>query len=547
MFWNDKSNNLTKILWKPSLLIDHKPNQRKYFRCSNRNISFNYYSDNANINPHLKHYRNYYSDNANINPHLKFKKMPNIDNTTKKIKLENRLEKIECNRLDKEIKNPKSKLCYNELKEKHFNFMDKIDNKVNNLDGFVRSHRVQIFPNDQQKKIISQWFYDTTHVYNKMVSHFTQIYDHYYKIVLDMDIDDNDRSVELGKLLKSNKEFPLNFKKLRKDKIEEFAKDYYNTPYCIIADTIKEFVSNTKSTTTKLIKRQITEFQFKHRKINRICHSVTIESHYTTDKGFYPSVMGKILTSDDKNDFQWSNIQHDYKLIYDKYTKKYYVHIPKYVFKKEPMARKPIAIMDPGERTFQALYGLDHVIAIGENMRDVISKRLLKIDSLKSKLNEKGKWKYNKKLKKKTKKKKHKYKRAIHRHHAKLKHLQQELHQKTAIYLCENYDRIMVTDFSSKRVSSKKGNLDKMTKRVLGKLSHYQFRQCLQNKCQEYGCQYLEVSEAYTTITCSNCGNLHKTLGTAKIYECIICENIMDRDVNAAINIFIKNHELVLK
>jgi hypothetical protein len=197
--------------------------------------------------------------------------------------------------------------------------------------------------------------------------------------------------------------------------------------------------------------------------------------------------MGTIKTNDEN--FKWSNIQHDYKLIYDKYIKKYYVHVPKYVFPKEKFERKPIAIMDPGERVFQMLYGLDHVIAIGANMREPISKRLLKIDGLKEKLNKKGTKKFNKKLNKKTKRKKYKYKRAIDRHHKKIKNIQQELHYKTAIYLCEHYDRIMVTDFSSKKVSKKDGDLDPITKRVLGKLSHYQFRQRLQNKCQEYGCK----------------------------------------------------------
>ena len=37
------------------------------------------------------------------------------------------------------------------------------------------------------------------------------------------------------------------------------------------------------------------------------------------------------------NDFQWSSIEHDYKLIHNKYTKKYYIHVPKYVFGKEPI------------------------------------------------------------------------------------------------------------------------------------------------------------------------------------------------------------------
>lgn len=240
--------------------------------------------------------------------------------------------------------------------------------------------------------------------------------------------------------------------------------------------------------------------------------------------------------------------------------------------------------MDPGERTFQTLYGLDHLITIGEKTRKPIMKRLHKIVQSNVKIKNKRKYKYNKKQKKKTKRKKHRYKKAAKRHEKKIRHLIDELHHKTALYLCENYERIMVTDFSSKKVSSKDGNLNDQSKRVLGKLSHYRFRQCLLNKCQEYGCstvsylmqrikyeirrsiwcmffffritkkkihipkcQCLEVNKAYTSKTCCNCGNIKHDLGDAEKYVCVKCEKKIDRNINRAINIFLKNQKLVLK
>ena len=126
--------------------------------------------------------------------------------------------------------------------------------------------------------------------------------------------------------------------------------------------------------------------------------------------------------------------------------------------------------------------------------------------------------KYNHKKRKYVKIKKRNYKRAINRMHKKLLHFQQELHYKTCIYLCENYKRIMVTNFSSKQVSSKKKNLNVESKRVLQKVSHYAFRQRLQQKCEEYGCQYIERTEEFTTQTCSKCGYIKKDIGSNKIY-----------------------------
>lgn len=526
MFWNDSCKNLTQYLCKG--FPNHKPHKKNSFRCLHPNIKFDYYSSNKNYNPYLV-----------------FNEIDIDDNTDKKIKLENKLIGKEITRYSKELNkcpnNSTNKKCF----EKHCKFIDKIDEKVNNLDGFMRSQRIQILPDIRQKKILYQWFYGCVCVYNRLVSHFTQIYTKYERIVQEMDIGDRKKVIQLAKNLKNNTEFPINFEKLRELKIGDFCKDYYLVPYCIIADIIKEFVSNIKSNITNMLKHNMTSFQFKHRKIKRMQHSITIESHYTTERGFYPSILGAIYIN--ASNFEWKDIKHDYKLIYEKFTGKYYIHVPRIVFPKKPIKkRKPIAVMDPGERKFQTLYGLDHIIKIGENIRVPIEKRLRKIDDLKKKIDTPGTKKYNKKLRKMTRVNKWKYKRAIARHHQKLDHLQQELHHKTAIFLCENYDRIIVTDFSSKKVGNKKGKLNKMSKRVLGKVSHYRFRQCLQNKCQEYGCQYYEFSEAYTSKTCCVCGNIKDDLGSNEVYKCKKCGNTIDRDVNAAICILLKNHELVL-
>ncbi len=533
MFWNKRCEKISQLLWKPSLLINHKPLQKNNFNCNNKNISFNYFSNGIKINPKLE-----------------FRDISIIDNTPKKIRLEKQLYEKELKRFYKELAKPINKE-YNEINNeklltKHCDFLDKNEIKVKNLDGFVRSRRIQIFPSDRQKMIIKKWLQDTTIIYNRLVNHFNQIYNDFYTVVSEMDITDKDKGVQLGKLLKKNVSFPINFKKLRELKINDFTTEYDKTPYCIIADTIKEFTSNAKSNITKLLKRQQDSFKFNRRAFNRDYFSIEIEKHYTNSDGFYPSILGPMKVND--VDFEWSEIACDYKLIYDGYTKKYYIHAPRHVFKKEiNYERKKIAVMDPGERTFQMLYGLDHVIAIGEKMKKPIMKILHKVDRLKEKMKDKRKYKYNKKLKKKTKRKKNRYKKAANRHEKKIRNMVDEMHHKTALYLCKNYERVMVTDFSAKKVSSKKGDLNKESKRVLGKLSHYRFKQCLMNKCQEYGCQYMEVNESYTSKTCSNCGNVKKDLGDLEIYECKKCKKRMHRDINGAINILIKNEKLVIK
>ena len=78
-------------------------------------------------------------------------------------------------------------------------------------------------------------------------------------------------------------------------------------------------------------------------------------------------------------------------------------------------------------------------------------------------------------------------------------------------------------------------------------MAHYQFRKKLENKCEEYKCRYLEVNEYFTSKTCTNCGHIKEDLGSNKIYNCEICHITIDRDVNGARNILIKNAVEIVK
>ena len=65
------------------------------------------------------------------------------------------------------------------------------------------------------------------------------------------------------------------------------------------------------------------------------------------------------------------------------------------------------------------------------------------------------------------------------------------------------------------------------------------FRQRLLSKAEETGADVIIQNEAYTSQTCSSCGNLQR-IGGSKIYRCRRCELVMDRDVNGARGIFLR-------
>ena len=71
--------------------------------------------------------------------------------------------------------------------------------------------------------------------------------------------------------------------------------------------------------------------------------------------------------------------------------------------------------------------------------------------------------------------------------------------------------------------------------------NYYGFCQRLQFKCKQNNVSFKLVNESYTSKVCSNCGNKNDNLGAAAVYNCDNCSTVIDRDVNGARNIYIKN------
>ena len=79
------------------------------------------------------------------------------------------------------------------------------------------------------------------------------------------------------------------------------------------------------------------------------------------------------------------------------------------------------------------------------------------------------------------------------------------------------------------------------TARRLLMWSHYKFRQRLLHKARQWGRTVVIVNEAYTSKTCTRCGWQNDQLGCAKVFICRECHLRIDRDVNGARNILLRN------
>ncbi len=120
----------------------------------------------------------------------------------------------------------------------------------------------------------------------------------------------------------------------------------------------------------------------------------------------------------------------------------------------------------------------------------------------------------------------------------KIQHLVKELHHKTAKFLVDNFDVILLPSFeSSQMVSKSRRKIRSKTARQMLTLSHYQFKKHLEWKAWEQGKVALtSINEAYTSKTISWTGEVKKIGGSRTIKDSD--GNQMNRDLNGARGIF---------
>jgi len=288
----------------------------------------------------------------------------------------------------------------------------------------------------------------------------------------------------------------------------------------------------------------------------------------------------------------------DCRLIYDKLYKNYYIAIPYYIEVKENETKNiKVVSIDPGEKIFASFYSEHNYGDIGKNIRNKIlpiekkirqyqrilsnkqndNKNNKKIrNKKKEKIKEKGKQVIEKEMRanNKLRNKKHIIKK-INNCYKKIKNIVKELHNKTAIYLVKNYNKIILPELETQKMVKnikkdkeyfnklkkekgeeeskkeikrvyKQRRLNKRVKFVLNSISHYKFKLHLIQKCKEYGKELIIVTEENTSKTCTNCGKKSENYSKEREKNCE-CGYKIDRDINGARNIYIKNINKVVK
>ena len=113
--------------------------------------------------------------------------------------------------------------------------------------------------------------------------------------------------------------------------------------------------------------------------------------------------------------------------------------------------------------------------------------------------------------------------------------LKRDFIEQTTTRLCR-YNNIAIEDLTNAKIRMSNKN----RRRLISINPLSRFTDTLKWKCKKFGTDLYEVNPAYTSQTCSCCGNRIKLALKDRMFKCS-CGNIMDRDINAAINIAAKS------
>lgn len=366
--------------------------------------------------------------------------------------------------------------------------------------SYIDTSVVVPFFTDSQKKFITSWLSSCISIYN--------VTNNYIKSNIT-----NNNALKFLNFFSIRKHLNNSIKsECVKTNLNKHTADYA-VKHCI--EMYKSSFSN---------KKDINLFNIKDLSYSKRRQNLVIEkcSFSKNKNSFFSSILGNIKTN-----IPLKNINHNCVLQYDSLLHTYKIIIPNNRdFMKEVKRDKKCGI-DIGVRTFLTTYSPENVYEIGSNTNKMIDKMNNKLDNIKSALD-------NKQITKNT------YLHAYEKYSKKMINKINDLHNKAANFLVNKYDTILIGNVSTKKmVNNLTGNLCEIVKRRLMTLSHYRFRMKLKKMGEKYKCKIKEINEYMTTKKCSKCGKKNE-VGSKKIYECENkkCKLKIDRDINAAINIY---------
>lgn len=345
----------------------------------------------------------------------------------------------------------------------------------------LKTVKIRIYPTADQRTLLKQWMGTARVVYNHTVAYLKQ------------------------------EGTKASWKSIKTGLITSMPAWADSVPYQIRSIAVRDACFAVMAAKRKyLLTGEYQEVSFKSKKQFR--DSVYLPRIAIKDKSFYTRYLGKHI----KYAEPLPTLNYDCRVTHD--HGKFYLCAPVEFKPTQPdNQRLGLVALDPGVRTFQTFYNYKLAGKIGENNFSRIYRLCNVLDKLMSK-RAKAKCKAKRRLSK-----------AASRLREKIKNLVNEIHHKTANFLCNTFDVILLPTFETSQMVTK---LRDKTARAMLTWAHYRFKMFLKHKAKQLGAVVLDTNEAYTSKTCSACGRI-QNIGSKKVMHCK-CGVSVDRDINGA-------------
>jgi putative transposase len=382
-----------------------------------------------------------------------------------------------------------------------------------------KSIMIRLYPNKSQKEELNKWFGTARWTYNQVVASLRA----------------SPRDVSQYAVVKELRNDFVSKKNSNHE--ENFADKPWvtKTPYHIRDAALNDVV---KAYTSNLAKENNNNFTIHFKKKKAPSDSIAIHATNYKSKGvIFPRFFGKkpIKSAEKLPD----KLEYDARLVKKRYGY-FYLCIPKNLDKYNGPSQNKIIAFDPGVRIFFTGYDPDVIIVeVGKSDISKIDKLCHHYDNLQSKWSQPEI----------NHRKRYRCKRAGARMQRRIRNLIDNLHKKVTKWTCENYNTIFLPKFETqKMVFRSRRKINSKIARKMLTWSHYRFKMRLMNKAREYAsCRVIICGEEYTSQTCSECGYLHRKIGSSKKLKCPGCHQESDRNFNAARNILLKSMILGFK
>jgi putative transposase len=354
----------------------------------------------------------------------------------------------------------------------------------------LRSRKIRIYPDFEQRRILRHWFGVSRYVYNKTIEYLK----------------------EPGT--------KANWMEIKLWLLKDLPEWCDGVPFQVKAIAVRDACQAVKNAKARW-KRERKYSEVKYRSKKNPSQTIFIpKSAMNPTKGPYYTMLGEMHFSE-----VVPAPQGDCRLTYR--SGRWFVTVPVETATKTAESQGRVVSIDPGVRTFATFYSPDCCGKIGTGDFSRIQRLCHHLDDLLSRTR-----------KEKNRNRRYRMKKAQARMRWKIKDLIDELHHKAALFFVRNFDVILIPKFETSQMS-RRGYRKIRAKSVRSMLTfaHYRFQEFLKFKAWEYDKVVVHVNEAYTSKTCSWNGKIKK-IGGAKF----IRDNgvVVDRDYNGARGIFLR-------